>query len=148
MVWASRCDSLSTRNQREGHVQAQYTRLFTDEGGISRFSDIDVELNAKYTAPPLAPTHSAPFQATDGCFWLGVPKGWNGETPHPAPRRQVFITVRGEYQMTAGDGAVRRFPAGSVLLLEDTTGSGHSTKILGADELLIFAVGLPPQATG
>ena len=129
-------------------MQALYTRLFTDESGTSRFADLDVELSAKYTAPPLEPTHSAPFVAPDSCFWLGVPKGWNGETPHPAPRRQIFITVRGEYQMTAGDGAVRRFPAGSVLLLEDTTGSGHSTKIISSGDLLIFAVGLPPQASG
>lgn len=126
-------------------MQAQYTRLFADEGGISHFADVEVPLSAKYTAPPLEPTQFAPFAAPDSCFWLGVPKGWNGETPHPAPRRQIFITVRGEYQMTAGDGAIRRFPAGSVLVLEDTTGSGHSTKIISPGDLLIFAVGLPPQ---
>jgi uncharacterized cupin superfamily protein len=133
------------QSEWEGQVKARYTRLYAGEGGISRFADIDVELNAKYTAPPVEPTQSAPFLPTEGCFWLGVPKGWNGETPHPTPRRQVFITVQGEYQMTAGDGETRRFPAGSVLVLEDTTGSGHSTKITSAGDVLLFCVGLPPQ---
>ena len=129
----------------EGEVKARYTRLYTGEGGVSHFADIDVELSAKYTAPPLKPTLSAPFLPIEGCFWLGVPIDWNGEASHPAPRRQVFVTVRGEYQMTAGDGVVRRFPAGSVLVLEDTTGSGHSTKITGAEDVLLFCVGLPPH---
>lgn len=66
--------------------------------------------------------------------------GWAGDVPHPTPRRQVFCTVRGEYTITASDGATRRFPPGAVLLLEDTIGKGHATRIL--DELLVLVVAL------
>jgi hypothetical protein len=45
------------------------------------------------------------------------------------------------------DGMVRRFPAGSVLVLEDTTGIGHSTRITSAEDCLVFAVALPPSGS-
>jgi hypothetical protein len=54
----------------------------------------------------------------------------------------VFVTARGEYEVTASDGSTRRFPRGSVLLLEDTTGDGHSTRIISAEAAIVFAVRL------
>jgi hypothetical protein len=124
-------------------MRACYARLFTDEGGVSRFGDRDIELAPGFAVPPAEPLHSAPFLPTEGSFWVGGPPAWRGDAPHPAPRRQIFITVRGEYQVTAGDGSVRRFPTGSVLLLEDTTGTGHSTRITSGEDCIVFAVGLP-----
>ncbi|HET9659175.1 MAG TPA: hypothetical protein VFP05_02520 [Thermomicrobiales bacterium] len=44
--------------------------------------------------------------------------------------------------MTASDRGTRRFPAGSVLLLEDTTGKGHTTRVTSDDDVLIVAVTL------
>jgi len=57
----------------------------------------------------------------------------------------IFITVRGEYEVTTSARAVRRFPVGSVLIVEDTTGEGHSTKIISSEDVIVFAVGLPPN---
>ena len=44
--------------------------------------------------------------------------------------------------MTACDGTTRRFPAGSLLLLEDTTGKGHATRITSEKDALLVAVAL------
>ncbi len=123
-------------------MQAQYVRLYTDENGVSQFEDKEIELDSGFVVPPAEPLHIAQFFGADRSFWIGAPTTWKGEESHPAPSRQIFITVRGEYQVTAGDGAPRKFPAGSVLLLEDTTGSGHSTRITSADDCIVFAVGL------
>ena len=68
---------------------------------------------------------------------------WKGGAPHPAPRRMIFVTVQGEYQIEATDGATRKFPTGSVLLIEDTIGVGHSTKVTSAEDAIVLAVGLP-----
>ena len=68
---------------------------------------------------------------------------WKGGAAHPAPRRAIFITVRGEYQVTPSDGVARRFAAGSVVIVEDTTGDGHSTTITSDVDCIVFAVGLP-----
>jgi hypothetical protein len=44
--------------------------------------------------------------------------------------------------VTASDGAVRRFAAGSVLLTDDTTGKGHTTRVSSEDDVLLVAVAL------
>ena len=49
--------------------------------------------------------------------------------------------MRGEYEVTASDGTTRHFSPGSLLLLEDTTGQGHATRILA--DALVFTVALP-----
>ncbi len=46
-----------------------------------------------------------------------------------APQRQCFIYLGGIVEMTAGNGETRKFVAGNVLMVEDTTGSGHCTHI-------------------
>jgi hypothetical protein len=129
-------------------MRAQYTRLFTDERGASRFADLDIELSVGFAAPPAEPLHFAQFLAPDGSFWIGAPTNWKGDAAHPAPRRAIFVTARGEYQVTTSDGVARRFPAGSVLIVEDTTGDGHSTAITSDEDCFVFAVGLPPASVG
>jgi hypothetical protein len=73
---------------------------------------------------------------------LCAPPEWDGSIPHPTPHRQLMCNLRGEYEVTTSDGAVRRFSAGSILLLEDTTGSGHSSRIVSDEDVLIVAVAL------
>jgi hypothetical protein len=73
-------------------------------------------------------------------FLVGAPIGWGGETPHPSPQRQFFCTMQGEYEVTASDGTARRFPPGSLLLVDDTKGKGHSTRVISEAAVLIFGV--------
>jgi hypothetical protein len=115
---------------------------FTDDRGRSRFEDLAIDLSPGFSAPPAQPLHQAPFLAAEGTFWIGAPTDWQGDVPHPAPARMVFLTVQGEYEVTVSDGTTRRFPPGSVLLLEDTTGEGHSTNMISADTTIGFAVQL------
>ena len=129
-------------------MQVTYTRLYTDSQGQSQFEDMSTDLKPGLAVPPAEPLHVAEFLGTEGSYWVGVPSDWNGDVVHPTPRRQIFVTVRGEYEVTTGDRAARRFPVGSVLLVEDTTGVGHASKITSEQEVLIFAVGLPPNASG
>jgi hypothetical protein len=122
---------------------AKYIRLYADEKGESHFQDLEITLVPMDFAPPAAPLNIAQFLPTAQSLWVGAPVGWQGDKPHPSPRRQIFCTLQGEYEVSASDGAVRRFPAGSVLLLEDTRGKGHSTRIISKDAVLIFGVVLP-----
>ena len=120
--------------------QANYVRLYADESGESHFEDVEVPLEPVDFAPPAAPLNVASFLPTTESLWVGVPSGWAGETPHPVPRRQVFWFVQGDFEATASDGASRRFPPGSMLVLEDTYGKGHSTRIISEEGALVFAV--------
>ena len=57
-------------------------------------------------------------------------------------RCQLFCTLRGKYEVTASDGMTRRFSTGSLLLLEDTTGRGHSTRITCKEDAPVVAMAL------
>jgi hypothetical protein len=125
------------------HMQAHYTRLFTDEQGESRFEDLAIELTQKLCVPGADTLPIAPFLSGEGTFWVGGSATWKGDALHPAPRRYIIVTVQGEYEVTTSRGEARRFPAGSVVLTEDTTGKGHSTTHIGKDETIAFCVALP-----
>ena len=52
-----------------------------------------------------------------------------GETDwHNPPQRLLVLWLTGEVEFETSDGDIRRLPAGSVVLAEDTTGKGHITR--------------------
>jgi hypothetical protein len=122
---------------------AHYTRLFTDDQGESCFEELAIELAQGLPVRGADPVPIAPFLSSEGTFWAGGSTTWKGDALHPAPRRFIIVTVQGEYQVTTSRGVSRRFPVGSVLLVEDTTGKGHSTKVIGGEEVIDFCVALP-----
>ncbi len=123
-------------------MQASYTRIYDGDDGETHFEDLSVTLEPQNFAPPAAPLNIAPFLGATDTLWVGADPSWGGDEPHPAPQRQIFCSLRGTYEVTASDGAARRFGPGSVLMLEDTSGKGHATSIIGDEDALIFAVSL------
>ncbi len=90
-------------------MQVRYTRLFTDQGGASRFENKESQLQLGFAAPPAEPLYLGPLTPAVEAFWMGAPATWKGDKPHPAPRRMVFVTVQGEYQIEAsGETAPRK----------------------------------------
>lgn len=126
--------------------KATYVRLYVDKDGESHFEDLAIDLLPVEFAPPAAPLNVARFLPAAHTLWVGAPAGWTGEQYHPAPQRQIFCFLQGACEITASDGEVRRFTAGSVILHEDTWGQGHATRVTGDEELLIFGVALPDGA--
>ena len=61
---------------------------------------------------------------------------------HPAPRRQWVIILSGELEIGLGDGSVRRFGPGDARLVEDTTGHGHTTRVIGSQPCVMAFVPL------
>jgi hypothetical protein len=55
----------------------------------------------------------------------------------PAPFRMLQSYLCGAVEVTASDGESRRFGPGSLLLLEDTRGQGHSTRVLDEDVVML-----------
>lgn len=77
-------------------------------------------------------------------FVARVPPGWDADW-HPAPVRELAVYLSGEGEIEASDGTVRRLEPGTILLVEDTTGKGHKTRVTGADEMLVVIVTLPDE---
>lgn len=100
------------------------------------------ELQVQDFAPPAAPLHLAQLSNASRCFFVAGPTDWGGDIPHPSPQRQFFCLLSGELEAIASDGETRRFGPGGLLLLEDTTGAGHATRVVGGTDFLIFGVAL------
>lgn len=120
----------------------KYIRLYADDTGESHFEDLEIELAPGDFAPPAAPLNVAPFLPAVDSLLVGAPTDWSGETPHPTPRRQVFCTLRGEVEVTASDGNVRSLSPGDIIVLEDTWGKGHSTRVISQDDAVFFVTPL------
>jgi hypothetical protein len=50
---------------------------------------------------------------------------------HNAPQRQLIVLLDGEIEVEVTSGETRRFRGGEIVLVEDTTGSGHRTRAIG-----------------
>ena len=110
-------------------MPARYTRLFTDSAGESHFDEIETELTLTDFAPSSPPLAlSTPLDAAHAAF-LGAPAGWEGDW-HVSAARNLFVVLSGEWEVEASDGQLRTFGPNSVLLVEDTTGKGHRSRVL------------------
>ena len=106
------------------------TRIWTDEADESHFEDHEVELQTLDFAPPAAPFGVSAPLAAERALLFEFPAGWFGDW-HPAPHRQLYINLGGQLEVEVGDGQVRRFGPGDIVLLEDLTGPGHTTRVIG-----------------
>ena len=84
------------------------TRLYTGDDGQSHFEELDMDVGPYpwrelRTATGIMFRHDEPGKFLD----------W-----HPAPRRQFVITLSGQVEIGLGDGTLRHFGAGDVMLAE------------------------------
>ena len=95
-------------------------RLYTGSDGQSHVEKLDLASNPELTS--MHPAEGILFRTSEpGRF-----SDW-----HHAPRRQYVITLSGEMEIGLGDGTFHRFGPGDVLLAEDLTGQGHTTRGTG-----------------
>ena len=117
-----------------------FARVFTGPDGKSHVEEI---------SPPFQPFvdvegawgQGTPLQPAAGITFRRSPPGYVLER-HNAPRRQYTITLAGQVEIEASDGTTRRFGPGSVLLAEDLTGEGHTTRVVGSEERVYVVVPL------
>ena len=121
-------------------AEMKYTRLYSDATGESHFEDVTVDLTSTdlvSSAPPV--DISEPTPAAEFAF-MNTPAGWSSDW-HPSTARNFFVVLGGEWEVTASDGETQRFATGDALLVEDTTGKGHSSRVIA--ESLAVLVRLP-----
>ena len=118
-----------------------FTRLYSDANGESHFDDVEVDFAATdYTlaAPPL--NLSDITNATSVRF-MEAPAGWVSDW-HTSPNRVLFIVLSGEWEVVVSDGESRRLAIGSAILVENTRGIGHSSRITSVDGSLAAMIQL------
>ena len=105
----------------------QVTRLYTGPDGESHFEDQEVPLSTAGEIGDLSepiPATSIIFRRTDAAYDYG----W-----HNAPERQYILMLEGAVEIEIGDGTVRRFGPGDILLAEDTHGRGHISRAVDGE---------------
>ena len=109
------------------------TRLYTGADGQSHADDAGVAWRPAKLHAELSESASVKVTAAQFLRW---PRGfvWEG---HPASKRQYVIIVSGRGEVDGVGGRKVQLAPGRVLLAEDVTGNGHTTRV-GADEDLVM----------
>ena len=100
------------------------TRIYSDADGDTHFEDYKIPLN---DAGPIG-LLSDPLKVEEVIF-REVEPTYDYDF-HNAPQKQYLVLLDGEIEIETSKGEIRKFKAGEILLLEDTTGKGHKTKNL------------------
>jgi quercetin dioxygenase-like cupin family protein len=117
----------------------KYVRMYAGSDGESHFEDVPVDLKLSDYSPPTPPVYISPFVAARQFGFVRIPAGWVGAW-HPSPGRQVFLYLAGEMDVKVSDDERRRFRAGTVLLVEDTVGRGHQSRVVGTEDVILASV--------
>lgn len=118
----------------------KYTTVYSDPDGKSHFKDVTVEFKA-VTFPDGHAADVSDAVSAAQAFFAKMPSGWFADW-HQAEKRQFFCCLKGQIEITVGDGEKRVFHAGDVLLLEDTTGRGHLGKVVGETDFAVVVIPL------
>ena len=106
-------------------------RVYTGDDGLSHFEEVTLALKPFHDTEG-AYGESTPLEATTGITFRVSPAGyflgW-----HNAPRRQYVITMSGMIEIEASDGTVKRLGPGGILLAEDLTGKGHTSRVVSEE---------------
>ena len=110
----------------------RYARIYTDDEGVSHDEDVTVPFQMREYAPPASPMGVSATTGAESVTFIHGPLGWDGEW-HPTPRAQWAVVLTGRASITVGDGEVRTFGPGDLMLLDDTTGRGHLTEVVSPE---------------
>ena len=117
LTWAAKVDREVVRAQ--GRKPTVIKRIYTGTDGLSHVEDI--ELNAKSV-----------MEKVTGAEVRTTPPGRFSDW-HPGPQRQYIINLSGTGQLEVAEGKVD-LPAGSIEYIDDLTGKGHTTRVMGDEE--------------
>jgi hypothetical protein len=109
-----------------------YATLRAGGDGKSYFEDQQVELRPGVYVPGIPLVDIADSIAVTALTLSRCEPNYASDW-HPAPRRQFVFILEGGLEITTGHGETSQFDAGSMFLVEDTSGGGHQTRTIGAD---------------
>ena len=132
----------STATLRDEAVTAQQrkpikiTRLFTGPDGQTHSEELDARLAPGGSGSEL----SEPIKVTGLQFRRTSPNyfvDW-----HTAPQRQYVVTLSGRGEVELQGGKKVPLEPGHILLAEDTTGKGHISRGVGAEDRISLFIQL------
>src|ERR1700747_275365 len=121
------------------HKPLMITHLFTGPDGQTHAEEVELKFTPGKPAEvsKMMPITGAELHRTAG----GSVDDW-----HRAPRRQYVITLSGRGEVEVAGGKKVSMGPGHVDFVEDTTGKGHITKVVGAEDRVTLQLPLADQA--
>jgi quercetin dioxygenase-like cupin family protein len=117
----------------------QYVRLYADEKGETHFEQVLLDLTEADYRPPAPPMFVSRAYQADALQFIRIPSGWVGEHIHP-PKHQFLLCLEGKLEITASDGEKRNFGPGAAVLMDDTSGKGHHSRVKGSKDWIAAVV--------
>lgn len=121
-------------------------RIWASEDGESHLEDVELAFNESEFLPSAPSMLLTPQEKASGYFIARAPAGLELDW-HAAPVRELAVYLTGQGEIEARDGTVRRLEPGTILLVEDTNGKGHKTRVTGTEEVLVVIVTLPDDGS-
>ncbi|MES9540711.1 MULTISPECIES: cupin domain-containing protein [unclassified Actinomadura] len=107
----------------------RFTKIVRTRDGRSAFENGELALDRRIVAEGVPAMAIGELGSSGGVQFLS--SAAFDSAPHPAPREQWVVMLRGTIEVTVGDGDRRRFGPGDLVLATDTTGTGHVTTGVG-----------------
>jgi quercetin dioxygenase-like cupin family protein len=123
----------------EKHKPVFITRLYTGQDGQTHAEEIE----AKFTAG--STTDAFRMMGVSGAELHRAPAGRVSDW-HTAPRRQYVITISGRGELEVAGGKKIPVEPGNIELVEDTTGKGHVTRVVGQEDRVTLQLALSDQS--
>jgi hypothetical protein len=110
---------------------ARFTRVVATADGGSAFEEDALPLEERAVAEGTPPMFAALLSPAPPSAVIYLRSNDFDSEPHPAPRRQWVVMLRGAIEVEVSDGSRHIFQPGDLLLVEDVTGRGHTTYTVG-----------------
>jgi len=127
--------------QAPGRTPVKVTRIYTGPDGKTKIEELELPLKARDSGSDVSGSMgvtSLQFRRTTPAYSLD----W-----HPAPRRQLVVTLAGQSEIELEGGRTLRFGPGHILLAEDTTGQGHKSRAVPGTDRIALDIVLAEGAT-
>src|SRR5689334_5670065 len=111
--------------QRQGALTI--TRIYTGPDGLAHAEEIDMKLM------PRPDQEQSEFFKTVGARFVRAKPSYFQDW-HTTPRRQYLITISGHSEIEVAGGQKVQLVPGRILLVEDTTGKGHRSRVVGTED--------------
>ncbi len=130
LMWRAQTDQDLVVAQTGKPIMA--TRIYTGPDGQSHAEEVPMKLSGNATE----------MMKATGVQFRRTPPGSFSDW-HVGPRRQYVITLSGRGEIEVAGGKKVTMGPGHINLIEDTTGKGHTTRVVGTEDRVTIAIPLP-----
>ena len=106
------------------------TRIYTGTDGQSHAEEVELAAGTMMNATSVQFNRAPAGRFSD----------W-----HVGPRRQFVITLSGRGEIELAGGRKITMQPGHINLIEDTTGKGHTTRVVGSEDRVTISIPLADQ---